>query len=76
VTEANVRVTLTEPGVAGSYIVAKKRPGGALLLKPEREKLSAVIAETDGKIFRDEEFIERLERISETEDDLGEREPE
>lgn len=75
-TEANVKVTLTEPGIAGSYIVAEKRPDGALVLKPEREKLSAVIAETDGKVFRDDEFIEHLERVSETEDDLGEYEPE
>ena len=75
-TEANVKVILTEPGIAGSYIVAEKRADGALLLKPEGEKLSAVIAETDGKVFRDEEFIEHLERVSETEYDLGQHEPE
>lgn len=75
-TEDSVKVTLTEPGIAGSYVVAEKRPDGALVLKPEREKLSAVIAETDGKVFRDEEFIEHLERVSETEDDLGDYEPE
>jgi len=75
-TEANVKVTLTEPGIAGTYIVAEKRADGALVLKPEREKLSAVSAETDGKVFRDEEFIEHLERVSQTEDDLGDYEPE
>lgn len=75
-TEDSVKVTLTEPGIAGSYVVAEKRPDGALVLRPEREKLSAVIAETDGKVFRDEEFIEHLERVSETEDDLGDYERE
>jgi hypothetical protein len=75
-TEAKVKVTLTEPGIAGSYVVTEKRPDGALVLEPEREKLSAVIAETDGKVFRDEEFIEHLERVSQTEDDLGDYEPE
>ena len=70
-TEGNVKVTLTEPGIAGSYEVVEKRPDGALVLKPEREQLSAVIAETEGKVFRDEEFIEHLERVSDAEDDLG-----
>jgi hypothetical protein len=49
---------------------------GASVLKPERERLSAVIAKTDEKVFRDEEFIEHLERVSETDDDLGDYEPE
>ena len=53
-----MKVTLTEPGIAGSYVVAEKRPDGVLVLEPEREKLFAAIAEADGKVFRDEEFIE------------------
>ena len=71
--EGNVKVTvtLTEPGLAGSYVVAEKRPDGALVLKPEHEKLSAVEAETEGNVFRDEELIEHLERVAETEDDIG-----
>jgi hypothetical protein len=75
-TEAKVKVTLTEPGVEGEYVVTEKRPDGVLVLKPEREKLSAVITETDGKVFRDGEFIEHLERVSQTEDDLGDHDPE
>ena len=71
-----MKVTLTEPGVAGSYVVAERRPDGVLVLKPEREQLSAVIAETEGKVFRDEEFVEHLERVSEAEDDLGDYERE
>jgi hypothetical protein len=75
-TEVNVKVTLTEPGVEGDYVVTEKRPDGVLVLKPEREKLSSVMAETDGKVFRDGEFIEHLERIAATDDDLGDYEPE
>ena len=65
-----MKVTLNEPGVAGRYIVAERRAGGALVLEPERERLSAIIAETEGKVFRDEEFVEQLERVSRAEDDL------
>ena len=65
-----MKVTLTEPEVAGSYVITERRPNGALVLEPERERLSAVIAETDGKVFRDEEFIEHLERVAASEDDL------
>ena len=71
-----MKVTLTEPGIAGSYAVAENRPDGVLVLEPEREKLSAVIAEAGVKVFRDEEFIEHLERVSQTDDDLGDYEPE
>jgi hypothetical protein len=69
--EGNVKVTLTVLGIAGLYVVAETRPDGALVLEPEREKLSALEAETAGKVFRDEELIERLERVAETEDDIG-----
>ena len=34
-----MRVTLTEPGVAGRYVVAERRADGALVLEPERERL-------------------------------------
>ena len=76
VMEDQLRVTLTEPGIAGSYVVAEKRPDGALVLKPDHEKLSAVTAETEREVFRDGEFTEHLERVSETEDDLDDYEPE
>jgi hypothetical protein len=39
-------------------------------IQPKRERLSAVIAETEGKIFRGDELIAHLERIAATEDDL------
>ena len=37
----------------------------------ERERLSTVLAETNGAVFRDEEFITHLERVADTEDDLA-----
>jgi hypothetical protein len=71
VEEAPVRVTLTEGGVAGRCVVAERRGDGALVLEPERERLSAVIAETEGKVFRDEEFVEHLERVARSDDDVA-----
>jgi hypothetical protein len=68
--EAPMRVTLNEPGVAGRYIVTERRADGALVLEPERERLSAIIAETEGKVFRDEEFVEHLERVARAEHNL------
>jgi hypothetical protein len=74
-TEGPLKVTLTEPGVAGSYVVKERRPDGALVLEPERERLSEVIAETEGRVFCDEEFIGHLERVARSEDDLPGDEP-
>jgi hypothetical protein len=68
VDEIGVKVTLTEAGLAGSYVVAEKHADGTLVLRPEREKLSAVEAETAGKVFRGEEFTAHLERVAKTED--------
>ncbi len=63
-------VTLTEPEFEGSYRVLERRADGTLVLQPEREKLSRIVAETDGQVFRDEEFIAHLERLEAAEDDL------
>jgi hypothetical protein len=64
------RVTITEPGIAGSYELVERREDGSLLLRPEREHLSDVIRETEGVVFKDEEFIGHLQRIAAAEDDL------
>ncbi|OAI39320.1 hypothetical protein AYO39_00555 [Actinobacteria bacterium SCGC AG-212-D09] len=74
--EEEVKVTLSERGIAGRSVVSEKRQDGALVLKPDHEKLSDIADETDGKVFRDEEFVEHLARVSEAEDDLGDYEPE
>lgn len=65
-----MKVTVTGPDLTGSYVVAEQRDDGTLVLQPERERLSEVIAETDGRIFEDEEFISHLERVAAAEDDL------
>jgi hypothetical protein len=64
------RIRLSEPGVAGSYDRVEQRSDGSLVLRPERERLSGVVRETVGAVFRDEEFVAHLERIAATEDDL------
>jgi hypothetical protein len=64
------RVTISEPGLAGSYEVVERREDGSLLLRPERERLSEVVRETEGTVFRDEEFAAHLERVAAAEDDL------
>ncbi len=64
------RVTITEPGLAGSYELVERREDGSLLLRPQRERLSDVIRETEGVVFKDEEFIAHLERIAAADDDL------
>lgn len=70
VKENALKVTLTEPGIAGSYVVAERRADGALVLMPERERLSDVIAETAGQVHDDEGFIAHLERVARAQDDL------
>lgn len=60
------RITLSEPGVAGSYELVERRDDGSLVLRPATERLSAVVADTDGAVFGDEEFIAHLERIAAT----------
>lgn len=64
------RITISEPGLAGTYEVVERRADGSLLLRPEPERLSEVLRETDGIVFRDDEFIAHLERIAATQDDL------
>lgn len=63
-------VTLTEPDFKGSYRVLERREDGTLVLQPHSEKLSQVIEETEGEVFRDEEFVAHLERLEAAEDDL------
>ena len=65
------RVTISEPGLAGSYAVVERWADGSLLLRPETERLSDVLRETDGAVFKDDEFIAHLERVAATKDDLN-----
>lgn len=60
---------MPEPGVAGSYELVERRGDGSLLLRPERERLSDVVRETEGQVFRAEEFAAHLERVAASADD-------
>ena len=64
------RITVSEPGVAGSYEIVERRSDGSLVLKPDHERLSEVMRDTHGVVFRDDEFAAHLERVAATEDDL------
>jgi hypothetical protein len=66
----HTRITITEPGIAGSYELVERREDGSLLLRPQRERLSDVIRESEGVVFKDEEFITHLQRVRAAEDDL------
>ncbi len=68
-------VRLSDPELAGLYEVVERRADGSLLLRPERERLSDVLSETEGAVFRDEEFISHLERVAVAEDDLPDDPP-
>jgi hypothetical protein len=61
------RITLSEPGLAGSYELVERRADGTLLLRPERELLSEVIRDSEGRV---EEFVAHLERVAAAADDL------
>lgn len=67
---APTKITLREPGVAGSYELVERRGDGSLLLRPEHERLSDVLRETEGRVFRDDEFAAHLERVAASEVDL------
>jgi hypothetical protein len=64
-------VRLSDPELAGVYEVVERRPDGSLLLRPESERLSEVLHETEGMVFKDEEFVAHLERVAAAEDDLA-----
>jgi hypothetical protein len=65
-----MRIVLSEPDVAGSYELVERRADGSLLLRPEHERLSDVLRETEGQVFCDEEFAAHLKRVAASEDDL------
>ncbi|MFL5831544.1 MAG: hypothetical protein ACJ76X_16640 [Solirubrobacteraceae bacterium] len=64
------RVRLSDPELPGVYEIVEQRSDGSLVLRPELERLSDVLTETEGVVFRDEEFIAHLERVAAAERDL------
>ena len=67
---ARTRITITQPGIAGSYELVERREDGSLLLRPERERLSDVIRDSEGVVFKDETFVAHVQRLRAAEDDL------
>jgi hypothetical protein len=55
--EAAMKVTLTEPGVAGDYIVAEHNPDGSLLLAPDTS-IAAIERRAGATAASAEEFEE------------------
>lgn len=56
-----MKVTLTEPAVAGSYVVAEQRDDGSLVLRPEGS--DDVMEQFADRPLSDTEAIEALDRL-------------
>lgn len=56
-----MKVTLTEPAVAGSYVVAEQRDDGSLVLRPESGE--DVIEQFADRPLSGTESIEALDRL-------------
>jgi hypothetical protein len=59
--EAPMKVTLTEPAIAGSYVVVEQRDDGTLVLRPETT--DDVIEQFADRPLSDAEAIEALDRL-------------
>jgi hypothetical protein len=57
--EAPMKVTLTEPGLAGDYIVVEHNPDGSLVLAPDTS-IEAIRRRTGTRPMTPEEFEERF----------------
>jgi hypothetical protein len=53
--EEPTKVTLTEPGLAGDYIVAERQPDGSVLLAPDTS-IAAIHKRTGTRPMTPEEF--------------------
>lgn len=56
-----MRVTLTEPGLAGSYDVVEHRDDGTLVLRPETS--DEVIGQFADRVLTEDEFLKSLQRL-------------
>ncbi|MGH3991586.1 MAG: hypothetical protein ACRDSN_03875 [Pseudonocardiaceae bacterium] len=56
-----MKVTLTEPGIAGSYDVVERRQDGTLVLSPETS--DEVIAQFAGRPLGEAEVTESFDRL-------------
>jgi regulator of RNase E activity RraA len=56
-----LKVTLTEPDLAGSYVVADRRPDGTIVLRPEHS--DEVIDQFADRPLSESEMLDSLERL-------------
>jgi hypothetical protein len=59
--EAPMRVTLTEPEIAGSYVVAEQRDDGTLVLRPETS--DEVIERFGDRTLSEDELLDAFARL-------------
>ena len=59
--EAPIKVTLTEPGIAGSYDVVERREDGTLVLRPETS--DEVIEQFSNRPLSEADFTESFDRL-------------
>ncbi len=52
-----MRITVTEPGIAGSYVVEERNDDGSLLLRPDTS-IEAIQRRLGGRPMSDAEFEE------------------
>jgi hypothetical protein len=57
--EAQLRVTLSEPGVAGDYVLEERHPDGSLVLRPDTSA-AAMERRAGLRPMSDEDFEEVL----------------
>ena len=57
--EEPMKVTVTEPGIAGSYVLEERNPDGSLLLWPDTS-VDAIQRRVGGRPMTDEEFEDAL----------------
>lgn len=50
-----MKVTVTEPGIAGSYVLEERNPDGSLLLRPDTS-VDAIQRRVGGRPMTDDEF--------------------
>jgi hypothetical protein len=62
-----MRVTLTEPGVAGDYVLEERRPDGGLVLAPDTT-VEAIRRRVGGRPMTDAEFEQHFGQLP-TDDD-------
>ena len=60
-TEHHTTVTLSEPGIAGSYVIAEQRADGSLLLRPET--VDEVVDKFADRVLSEDEQEEMFRRL-------------